>query len=259
MIVASPTQAIREEKALSQSISLDRVGVRYRLLTEDARTLKGRLLGLLGSRSPESSFWALEDVSLSVRAGEVVGIVGRNGSGKSTLLRVMAGIIAPTTGSLEVTGEVHPLLDLGGAFHPELTGRENAYLTASLYKMSREEADAVMPEIIRFSELGIFFDMPIKTYSSGMISRLGFTVNTQFRPDILLLDEVLSVGDEEFQRKSLAKVRKLIEQGSIVVVVAHSSFIIEQFCNRAVLLTNGRVAADGKPGEVLAEYRARTL
>ena len=226
--------------------------MRYILLTEDQRTFKGRVLHLFGA--PTARFWALENISLNIVPGEVVGIVGRNGSGKSTLLRVMAGVIHPTVGTVAITGQVSPLLELGGAFNGELTGRENAYLYGSIFRFSRERMDEIIPQIIAFSELGAFFDIPIKTYSSGMYARLAFSVATQLRPEVLVIDEVLSVGDEQFQKKSFLRIQKLIDRGSMVVLVSHNSATIEMLCNRAVYLCQGKVVGDGKPRAVLAQY-----
>jgi ABC-type polysaccharide/polyol phosphate transport system ATPase subunit len=192
---------------------------------------------------------------LNIAPGEVVGIVGSNGSGKSTLLRVMSGVIYPTVGTVAITGQVNPLLELGGAFNFELTGRENAYLYGSIFRFSRERMEEIIPQIIAFSELGAFFDIPVKSYSSGMVARLAFSVATQLQPEILLIDEVLSVGDEQFQKKSFLRIQKLIDRGSIVVMVSHDSAAIESLCNRAVYLSQGKVVGDGKPRAVLAQYR----
>jgi ABC-type polysaccharide/polyol phosphate transport system ATPase subunit len=235
-----------------QNIALSNVGVRYILLTEDQRTFKGRVLHLFGA--PTARFWALQNITLSIAPGEVVGIVGANGSGKSTLLRVMAGVIYPTVGTVAITGRVGPLLELGGAFNGELTGRENAYLYGAIFRFARERMDEIIPQIIAFSELGAFFDIPVKSYSSGMVARLAFSVATQLQPEILLIDEVLSVGDEQFQKKSFLRIQKLIDRGSIVVMVSHNSALIEQLCNRAVYLSAGEIAGDGKPRAVLAQY-----
>ena len=235
-------------------ITLTDVAVRYLLLTEDQRTFKGRVLNLFSNNSNTAEFWALENISLNVAPGEIVGMVGRNGSGKSTLLRVMARIIEPSRGTVDVSGEISPLLELGSAFSGELTGRENAFLYGAMFKFTREEMDELMPRIVAFSELGSFFDIPIKCYSSGMVARLAFAVSTQVRPDILLIDEVFAVGDDEFQKKCFFRVRKMIERGSIVVLVSHSSPLIEQLCNRVIYLQKGQVRGDGKPREVLTQY-----
>jgi ABC-type polysaccharide/polyol phosphate transport system ATPase subunit len=236
-----------------QNIALSNVGVRYILLTEDQRSLKGRVMHLFGTSTAQ--FWALQNISLNIAPGEVVGIVGSNGSGKSTLLRVMSGVIHPTVGTVAIAGRVGPLLELGGAFNGELTGRENAYLYGAIFRFSRERMDEIIPQIIAFSELGAFFDIPVKTYSSGMVARLAFSVATQLHPEILLIDEVLSVGDEQFQKKSFLRIQKLIDRGSIVVMVSHNSAMIENLCNRAVYLSQGNIVGDGKPKVVLAHYR----
>jgi ABC-2 type transport system ATP-binding protein len=237
-----------------KNITLEDVGVRYLLLTEDQRTFKGRVLNLFRPPSPAAQFWALQNIDLTINPGEVVGVIGRNGSGKSTLLRVVSGVIQPITGTVQVKGMISPLLELGGALNSELTGRENAYLYGALFKFSREQMDEMIPQIIAFSELGTFFDIPIKTYSSGMVARLAFSVATQMQPEILLLDEILSVGDEQFQKKSFLRIKKLIDRGSIVVMVSHSSDVIQRLCTRAVYLVSGRVVADGKPQSVLEKY-----
>ena len=240
-------------------IVLAGVGVRYLLLTEDQRTFKGRTLNLFRSELSEAAqFWALQNVDLEVRQGEVLGIIGRNGSGKSTLLRVISRIITPTTGTVNVNGSISPLLELGSAFNFELTGRENARLYGAMFKISKEQMDEMLPKIIAFSELGTFFDIPIKTYSSGMVARLAFSVSTQLRPDILLVDEILSVGDEQFQKKCFFRVRKMIDRGSIVALVSHSSELVERLCTRVVYLSSGQVVADGKPHNVVEQYRRET-
>lgn len=238
----------------SARIDVENVGIRYSLLTDEQRSLKGRVLGLLGTRDPSVDFWALRNVSLSFKPGEVVGLAGRNGSGKSTLLRVIAGILEPAEGRVHVSGTVTPLLELGGAFNAELTGRENAYLYGALLKRTREETTAMMPKIIAFSELGPFFDVPLKSYSSGMFARLAFAVSTQGNPEILLLDEILAVGDEQFQKKSVGRIFKLIEKGTIVIIVSHSSATLQNLCSRVVLLQSGSVVEDGAPGKVLQVY-----
>jgi lipopolysaccharide transport system ATP-binding protein len=212
-------------------------------------------LNLFAENPAESAtFWALQNINLEINHGEVVGIIGRNGSGKSSLLRVISKIITPATGTVDVRGAISPLLELGGAFNCELTGRENARLYASIFKLPKEQIDEMMPNIMAFSELGTFFDIPIKTYSSGMVARLAFSVGTQLRPDILLVDEVLSVGDEQFQKKCFFRIKKLIDRGSIVILVSHSSQLIQQLCSRVVYLSHGEIVADGKPANVIDRY-----
>jgi len=237
-------------------VRLEGVGVRFRILTEQQMTLKGRILGAIsGRRAPALEFWALRGIDLEFRQGEVVGIVGANGSGKSTMLRAIANILYPTEGRVVAQGEIRPLLDLGSTLNGNLTGRQNAYLYAALNRISRAEMHEMIPRIVDFSELGAFFDVPVRMYSSGMTARLSFALATQTRPDILLIDEVLSVGDEHFQRKSYFRMMKLIEGGSLVFVVSHSLPFLEQVCTRSVLLSGGTVLEDGVPSCVLASYK----
>lgn len=234
---------------------VESLGIRYRLLTEDQRTLKGRLIGFVSGTTASTSFWALREVSFQARPGEVIGVVGRNGSGKSTLLRAISGVLPPTEGKVEITGNLHPLLETGAALNQEMTGRENVYLNGSIMRYTRTQIAAMIPEIMEFSELGMFFDMPVKTYSSGMLARLAFSMSTQIEPDIFVIDEVLAVGDEQFQKKCFMRMRKLIDRGSIVFMVLHNSALIEQFCNRVIYLSRGSVVADGAPQQVIAQYR----
>jgi lipopolysaccharide transport system ATP-binding protein len=237
-------------------VRLEDVGVRYRLLTERDLTLKGRILSALASHAAQrSEFWALRNVSLEVTHGEVVGIIGPNGSGKSTLLRVIARILEPTEGRLQLQGEVQPLLDLMSTLNPNLTGRENAFAFGALNRIPRAKVSELMPNVIDFAELGPFFDVPVKTYSSGMVARLAFALATQTRPDVLLIDEVLAVGDEHFSRKSYFRMLKLIERGSLVMIVSHNLALIEQLCTRVVFLSGGHVVADGAPAGVVTRYR----
>jgi ABC-2 type transport system ATP-binding protein len=238
------------------TIRLERVGVKYRLLTSRETTLKGRVLGALSfATTQKSEFWALRDISLQVQPGEVLGVVGSNGSGKSTLLKVMAGIFEPAEGGVNIEGRIHPLLDLVGGFNGELTGRQNAVLYGALYRIPSDQMREIIPKAAEFSELGTFFDVPIKTYSSGMLARLGFSLATQLKPDVLLIDEVLAVGDEHFQRKSYFRMMKLIESGSAVVLVSHNLTSVQQTCSRVVYLSQGRVVTDGEPAKVIARYR----
>jgi ABC-type polysaccharide/polyol phosphate transport system ATPase subunit len=256
MVAASTKQLVSTaEREATQHIRLKDIGVRYTILAEDQRTFKGRVLNMFRGVPESARFWALRNLSLEINPGEIVGIVGRNGSGKSTLLRVMAGVLEPTEGSAEVKGRMMPILELGSAMNPELTGRENVYLACSILKISRTQVDELIPHILSFSELGMFFDVPLKTYSSGMAARLAFSVSTQIQPEIVILDEILGVGDEAFQRKSYFRIKKMIESGAIVVLVSHSCTVIEQLCNRAIYLDKGEVVNDGTPRQVLAHYQ----
>jgi ABC-type polysaccharide/polyol phosphate transport system ATPase subunit len=256
MVAASTKAVVSTDKEIAtQRIALKDVGVRYTILAEDQKTLKGRVLNLFRGLPDSAQFWALRNLSLEIKPGEIVGIVGRNGSGKSTLLRVVSGVLEPTEGSADVTGRLMPILELGTAMNPELTGRENVYLTCSILKIQRAEVDEMIPQILSFSELGMFFDVPLKTYSSGMMARLAFSVSTQIQPEIVILDEILGVGDEAFQKKSYFRIRKLIDKGTIVVLVSHSAALIEQLCNRAIYLNKGELIGDGTPRHVLAQYQ----
>ena len=253
--------ASRVEKTASAvnaaGVRLSDVGVEYRLLTERQTTIKGRIMGVFSAGPPAGcQFWALRNISLTVQQSEIVGIIGSNGSGKSTLLRVMAGILPPTEGHAEVLGSIRPLLDLGSTMNGNLTGRQNSRLYAALNRIPRDQAEEMIPKVMEFSELGAFFDVPVRMYSSGMVARLSFGLATQTRPDVLLIDEVLSVGDEHFQRKSYFRMMKLIEKGSLVVIVSHNLQFVEQTCTRAILVSGGAVTADGHPSEIVAKYKS---
>jgi ABC-type polysaccharide/polyol phosphate transport system ATPase subunit len=200
--------------------------------------------------------WALRDISLAIEPGVSVGFVGRNGSGKTTLLRLIAGIFAPTTGRLEVAGSVGSLLELGAGFHPDFTGRENIFLSGSIYGLKRRYVRERMDEIVAFAELERFIDLPVRTYSSGMHMRLGFAIAVHVEADILLLDEVFAVGDEAFQRKCIAKVFEFKERGGTVCFVSHSAPAVERLCERAVFLSKGRIEYDGSSTEALKRYHA---
>jgi len=189
-------------------------------------------------------------------AGEVFGVIGRNGAGKSTLLRVISQVMRPTIGRVWRSGSVAPLLELGAGFHPELTGRENVFLNGALLGHTRREMRERFDEIVAFSELDKFIDTPIRNYSSGMQARLGFAVATAFRPDILIVDEVLSVGDEQFQAKCKARISDFQSGGATILLVSHQADVVEELCNRAVWLDSGRVKAIGPSREVVSKYHA---
>lgn len=224
--------------------------------------LKSALLALpalvLG-RQPRHAFWALRDVSFTVQRGECLGLIGHNGSGKSTLLRLMAQIATPTSGRVETRGRVASLLELGSGFHPQLSGRENALLNAVLLGLSLDEAQAALPAIIEFSELGDFIDQPMLTYSSGMFMRLGFSVAVHVKAEILLVDEVLAVGDAEFQTKCYAHMARLRESGTTIVLASHDLQAIYRYTDRVVLLEQGQVVLEGEPKVVLHQYLMRVF
>ena len=236
----------------------DRLGsAMAELLTAPVRRASNLLRGQAhGASELDEVFWALKDVSLDVRRGEVVGIVGRNGAGKSTLLKVLSGITHPTSGHADVWGRVGSLLEVGTGFHPELTGRENIYLNGAILGMRRTEIDAAFDEIVDFAEVDQFLETPVKHYSSGMYVRLAFAVAANLETDILMVDEVLAVGDAAFQKKCLGKMNDVTGSGRTVLFVSHNMGLIETLCPRAVLIEEGKIAADGASGEVIARYLA---
>jgi ABC-type polysaccharide/polyol phosphate transport system ATPase subunit len=229
-------------------------------LSSRPRSLKSMLLHPLrfGRQKPEP-FWALQGVSLDVRRGESLGVIGANGSGKSTLLRLIAGITRPSAGSIAVRGRVSALLELGAGFHAQISGRENAVLNAVLLGLSIREARERLDEIVAFAELEEFIEEPMRTYSYGMYLRLGFSVAVHVRPEILMVDEVLAVGDAEFQAKCFAHLEGLRAQGVTIVIVSHDLPAVERFTDRVVLLERGRLAAEGPAPEVIERYRAQAV
>ncbi|TSC66539.1 MAG: Uncharacterized protein CEO21_146, partial [Microgenomates group bacterium Gr01-1014_80] len=190
-------------------------------------------------------FWALRDINFKVQKGESLGIIGANGSGKSTLLKLIAGVSAPTTGNIVVKGRVGPLIELGAGFHPELSGRDNIYLNGTILGLSKDEIDQKFEEIVKFAELQEFIDTPVKHYSSGMYMRLGFSIATNMNPDILLVDEILAVGDVSFQQKCLDKIRDFKNDGITVIIVSHVTEMIKDICNRVLLVDNGEIKSKG--------------
>ena len=202
-----------------------------------------------------SEFWALKDVSFEVQAGQTVGIVGRNGSGKSTLLQLICGTLTPTTGVVDTHGRIAALLELGSGFNPEFTGRENVYMNAGILGLTRDEIDQRFDAIAAFADIGSFIEQPIKTYSSGMHARLGFAVAINSDPDILIVDETLSVGDEAFQRKCFARIHQIKEQGASILFVSHSAGTVIELCNHAILLDQGELILQGKPKRVTSVYQ----
>lgn len=224
----------------------------------NASPLPGNGQSARGKRQPET-FWALRDVSFEVKRGEVVGIIGRNGAGKSTLLKVLSRITEPTVGEIDIYGRVGSLLEVGTGFHPELTGRENIFLNGAILGMPRAEILRRFDEIVAFAEIEKFIDTPVKHYSSGMYVRLAFAVAAHLQPEILLVDEVLAVGDAEFQKKCLGKIGAEARKGRTVLFVSHNMTVINQLCSRAILLADGRVVSDGKSGTVVGEYLGRGI
>jgi lipopolysaccharide transport system ATP-binding protein len=247
-------------------ISVDRLGKMYRIgadrgsgglrhaLDGRLRDLGRRLSGRGASAEKYEDFWALRDVSFEVARGECVGIIGRNGAGKSTLLKILSRITEPSEGEIRMRGRVGSLLEVGTGFHPELTGRENIFLNGAVLGMGRHETARKFDEIVSFSEVERFLDTPVKYYSSGMYMRLAFSVAAHLEPEILIVDEVLAVGDAEFQKKSLGKMGEVAKGGRTVIFVSHDVSAIQTLCQRCITLSGGRVIANGSPAVIVAQY-----
>ena len=257
--MSAVAEPIVSTEALSKRYLLgERAG--YGSLRDDLTQFATRFLhGGLRSRTPERQLWALNDVSIQVAEGEIVGLIGRNGAGKSTLLKVLSRITEPTSGRAVLNGRVASLLEVGTGFHPELTGRENVFLNGALLGMKREETRAKFDEIVDFSEVEDFLDTPVKRYSSGMHVRLAFAVAAHLEPEILLIDEVLAVGDAAFQQKCLGKMGTVARSGRTVLFVSHNLKAVRDLCPRSILLEAGAVAKDGPSGEVIEHYLNNTL
>jgi ABC-type polysaccharide/polyol phosphate transport system ATPase subunit len=250
MAVATPPPV-----SASSPLAIDAtdLGVRYSLRFTKKTTLR-QSLGQMFSRDVADPFWALRNVSFDLVRGESLAVIGPNGAGKSTLLQVLAGIILPSEGSVEVSGHVSSLLTLGAGFDQELNGRENILLAGAFMGLDDGLVRQLVPSIVEYADLGQFIDAPLKTYSSGMRARLGFAIATSVDPDILLLDEVLATGDAEFREKSKARVIELVKAAKGIVLVTHDMVWVEEYCNRAILLEKGRVIVEGNPSEVVRTH-----
>jgi ABC-2 type transport system ATP-binding protein/lipopolysaccharide transport system ATP-binding protein len=246
-------------KQNSKVVNFDKVGVRYRIPSERISSFKEYSIRWIQRKVTHRDFWALRDVNLSVDRGETFGLIGPNGAGKSTLLKLIARVFKPTSGRVVVRGQVAPLLEFGAGFHPELTGRENIYLNGALLGFSRQEMEEKFKGIVDFAELWDFIDVPLRTYSSGMWARLGFAVATDVDADILLVDEVLSVGDESFQRKSSTRMQEFRDRGTSSVLVSHNMDMIIKMCDRTAWLDHGQIKAVGKTSEVVQAYLKNTI
>ena len=236
-------------------LTLDRVAKRYKVRQNGTRAGRRSLtqrLRDLGRRSDE--FWALRDVSFEVARGETLGIIGHNGAGKSTILKLLSSVTAPTSGEIRINGRLSALIEVGSGFHPELTGRENIYLSGSILGMRRREIADKLERIIEFAGVRDFIDTPVKHYSSGMYVRLGFSIAAHLEPDILLLDEVLAVGDAAFQAKCLDRINDLQRQGRTIVFISHDLAAVERLCDRVLLLNRGQIIADGSARDVIGKY-----
>jgi ABC-type polysaccharide/polyol phosphate transport system ATPase subunit len=240
------------------AIDVRDLGIRYDLRLTKRSTLKGSLAEMVGRKqSRPTHFWALRDVTFRVEHGESVGIIGPNGAGKSTLLLALAGILGPTVGEVRLSGKVSTLLTLGAGFEQEITGRENIDLAGAFLGIDHRTIQELTPSIIEFADIGAFIDAPVKTYSTGMRARLGFSIATAIQPDILLLDEVLGTGDEDFRGRSQARIRDLMKKAKAIVLVTHDLMYVAEFCNRAILMEAAHIVHDGDPTETVELYRVR--
>ena len=234
------------------AISVENMTKTFKLYTDKANTLKERIVR--GWKNKPEVRTVLKDINLTINKGETVALIGVNGSGKSTLLKIITKIIYPNKGKVITYGKLTSLLELGAGFHPDFTGRENIYFNASIFGLTKEEIDAKINDIIEFSELGNFIDSPIRTYSSGMYMRLAFSVAINVEADILLIDEILAVGDQHFQDKCFAKLEELAKSNITIVIVSHSLEAIKKLCNRGIWINKGEVAMDGECGKVIDAY-----
>jgi lipopolysaccharide transport system ATP-binding protein len=236
------------------SIRVKQLGKAYKIYDKRWYRLAEWMLPFLGQRHRQK--WVLQDISFQLAPGEAVGIIGINGAGKSTLLKLITGTAQPTTGSVAIDGRVAALLELGMGFHPDFTGRQNAYMAGQLIGLTVDEITRMMPEIEAFADIGDYIDQPVRVYSSGMQMRLAFSVATVRRPDVLIVDEALSVGDAFFQHKSFERIRAFRQQGTTLLIVSHDRTAIQSICDRAILLDRGRLAKQGTPEEVMDYYNA---
>lgn len=237
-------------------IIVEHVYKTFNIYMDKANSLKEKML--FWNRNKKEKREVLKDINLTIKNGEAVALIGVNGSGKSTLLKLMTKIIYPNKGTIKTNGKLTSLLELGAGFHPDFSGRENIYFNASIFGLTRKQIDERIDDIIKFSELGTYIDNPVRTYSSGMYMRLAFAVAINVDADILLVDEVLAVGDQHFQEKCISKMKELKQQGKTMVFVTHSMETVKEFCNRAVWLSDGVVKMDGEPEEVIKEYLKQT-
>jgi len=242
---------------MEKAVIFEGVSVSYRVPKEKLSGIKEFAIRWMQRRLQYDIFWALSEISFQVNQGEVFGVIGRNGAGKSTLLKIVARILQPSKGRMLSRGRIAPLLEIGPGFHPELTGRENVFLNGALLGYSRVEIMSHMGDILEFANIGEFIDAPIRTYSSGMIARLGFSVATTIRPEILLIDEVLSVGDASFQEKCIKRMNTFRDKGTTIIFVSHDLNMVESFCERAVWLDHGDVVMTGPAGDIVRDYKSQ--
>ncbi|MGF7002037.1 ABC-2 type transport system ATP-binding protein [Lachnospiraceae bacterium PFB1-21] len=235
-------------------VRVDDVSIQFRLYKENVDSLKEYLIKKFKQKLTYDEFWALRNINFEIKRGESVALIGKNGSGKSTLLKIIAGVLKPTKGVVQTYGTIAPMIELGAGFDMDLTARENVYLNGSILGYSKSELRKQEENILEFSELYDFFDVPIKNFSSGMIARLGFAIATIYTPDILIVDEILSVGDYNFQQKCHKRIQEMLSKGTTLLFVSHSIEQVKEICDRAILLSHGEMLADGKTEEVSEIY-----
>lgn len=242
-------------------IILKNVSMKFNLGVEKDNSLKMIFINLFTPKKKKKKdyFWALKDIDFRINKGDVVGIIGANGAGKSTLLKVVSGVYKPTTGTVEVNGKISPMIELGAGFDPELTARENIYLNGAILGYSKEFLEDKFDEIVEFSELKDFLDVPIKNFSSGMVAKLAFSISTIVDPEVLIVDEILSVGDIKFQEKSKNKMMSMIEGGTTVLYVSHSIDSIKQLCSKVIWLDHGKIVKMGNAKEICDEYYQKLM
>lgn len=235
-------------------VTVEHVGMKFNLGIEKVNTFKEALVKTIKKQMPKNEFWALKDVSFHIEKGDVLGIIGVNGAGKSTLLKVVSGVLEPTVGHVKVNGVIAPMLELGAGFDPELTARENVFLNGAVLGYGKDFLHDKYSEIVEFSELQDFMDVPIRNFSSGMLARLAFAISTLVDPEVLIVDEILSVGDVAFQKKSREKMQSMIDGGTTVLFVSHSIESVQEICNKALWLEHGERVMFGEVGKVCDEY-----
>ncbi len=238
------------------AIRFEQVGMRFRMYRERVNTLKHAVIRGFRHLKNVDELWALRDLDFAVRPGESVGLIGQNGSGKSTLLKLAAGVLKPTRGTVTVEGRVSPMIELGAGFDGDLSGRDNIFLNGVLMGHTRKEMARKFDRIVEFSELGEFIDMPVKNYSSGMYARLGFAIAADVDPQILIIDEVLAVGDERFQAKCMERINVIRRSGCTIFYVSHGMGSVAELCDRVLVLDHGRLIFDGAPEPAIARYRS---
>jgi len=252
----SMTKTMIDKNQISDDIAihLEDVNIRYRMLQERTTSLKEFALNWIKGKNSYTHFWALRDITLKVEKGESIGIIGDNGAGKSTLLRVIARILHPTIGHANICGNVTPILELGALFDPELTGRENIYLNGAMFGFSRHTMNGKLDRLLDFAGIGDFMDSPLRIYSNGMVARLAFAIATDIDADIILVDEVLAVGDHNFRQKCISRIETFHDKGTTLVTVSHNLSLIQKLCSRVIWMEHGRIKADGYPQEIIPVY-----